>query len=312
MKQKIDYTEFVEQITSILPVLASVKPDQVYYRKDGELEGLTGDRVIVEKPAAGGGKGLQALRISDIYEEFIGGADMMEILKRLREAVAAADELLVVSPLEYVGDYDRIRTSLIVRPLNYERNRKTLEGMVYKRIDGIALGVYIALGEVKGTFSSCKVGERMAEQWNKSFDEIYQKALTNTYLLYPPRICGWQYLERLSSGSDYGNFMNLFQTFPLSRGPGGNLLTTTNKLNGAVAPFLPGVARRLGDLMGEDYLVAFTSIHEAMIHSLKTTSAAMIREVLADLNRKVVGEAEHLTDDIYRYIRKEDRLERLR
>ena len=42
----------------------------------------------------------------------------------------------------------------------------------------------------------------------------------------------------------------------------GSCLSTARRTNGAVAIFLPGVAKRLADLMDADFYMVFTSIHE--------------------------------------------------
>ena len=44
------------------------------------------------------------------------------------------------------------------------------------------------------------------------------------------------------------------------------MLTTVRKKHGAVAFFYPGVAERISELMGGNYLVVFTSTHEVRIH----------------------------------------------
>lgn len=46
----------------------------------------------------------------------------------------------------------------------------------------------------------------------------------------------------------------------------GYLVTTTGRVNGAVAFFYPGVKDILAEKMGGDYYVAFPSVHEAIIH----------------------------------------------
>lgn len=50
----------------------------------------------------------------------------------------------------------------------------------------------------------------------------------------------------------------------------GNCLSTSRKINGAVAVFLPGVAERIYDLLNSDFYIVFTSIHEAMIHNVES------------------------------------------
>ena len=71
--------------------------------------------------------------------------------------------------------------------------------------------------------------------------------------------------------------MNLLSDFILRKDSGGNCLSTTERTNGAVAVFLPGVAERLGKLLGSGFYMVFTSIHEVMIHR---DSAVEVEELI--------------------------------
>ena len=247
-------------------------------------------------------------RQREAYEEFEHGMRLLEMIGLTGGMIISGGPVIKENPLKDLMDFEKIRESLIIRPLNYKRNKERLKGCIYRREGSIALTAYIAIGETGGIFTSCKVSADMAKEWNQCSEEVLDTALHNTLRLYPPRICSWRHLNRLSLESEFGDFMNAPKPFWLNRGPGGNLLTTVNKLNGAVAIFLPGVAKRLGDLMEDDYLVAFTSMHEVMIHCRHTASVKSIREVLEDLNKKIVSEGDFLTNDVYRYDREADRL----
>ena len=55
--------------------------------------------------------------------------------------------------------------------------------------------------------------------------------------------------------------MNLLFDLSLKKDAIGNCLSTSVRTNGAVAVFLPGVAQRLGKLIGGSFYMVFTSIH---------------------------------------------------
>ena len=78
------------------------------------------------------------------------------------------------------------------------------------------------------------------------------------------------------------------------------LLTTTRKLNGAIAMFYPGVKERLARLSGGSYYVAFTSVNEACIHPAGTILPIRILRSLKHLNR-TCGEAERLSQKVFFY-----------
>lgn len=84
----------------------------------------------------------------------------------------------------------------------------------------------------------------------------------------------------------------------------GNCLSTVNKTNGAVAVFLPGVAKRLSQLLDGDLYLAFTSIHEVMVHNANLVTSEDLKEVLADTIQEATTEEEYLSSHIYHYSQK--------
>ena len=98
------------------------------------------------------------------------------------------------------------------------------------------------------------------------------------------------------------NESQLFQIHPENQLEGslGYRLSTTRGLNGAVALFYPGVQERLAELMGGDYLVGFTSIHEAIIHPAGLQDHENMRESIHDIN-EVFPRDEMLSSKVFRY-----------
>jgi hypothetical protein len=124
----------------------------------------------------------------------------------------------------------------------------------------------------------------------------------NTYFISPPRIYYW---EKLLENPEYPgeNFMNLCREYAIKKDSMGSCLSTTKRTNGAVAIFLPGVARRIGQLMGEDFYVVFTSIHEAMIHNDQTVDVESLKRILRETINEATAYEDFLSYQIYHYNR---------
>lgn len=116
---------------------------------------------------------------------------------------------------------------------------------------------------------STKVLKSMVKKWDKNEDDIFDEAIANTYRMTPPRIYKW---EEMIFNREYtgDSFMESCDEDVISKDAMGNCLSTTIKTNGAVAVFLPGVAEHLAELLNSDFYMVFTSIHEVMIHSVKS------------------------------------------
>ena len=80
-------------------------------------------------------------------------------------------------------------------------------------------------------------------------------------------------------------------------------------MNGAVSIFLPGVSKKLGGLLSGDFYIAFTSLHEAVLHKVGMIEVGRIRECLKHMNAKVIAEKDFLSEQVYRYSRENDKIE---
>lgn len=158
------------------------------------------------------------------------------------------------SPFNLIMDYEEIKHNLIIRPLNYEKNEKKLEAGVYELIGDIALTLYVNIGNIDGLYTSAMVPSITLGYWEKSINQVIEDAKKNTYILFPPRLFNWLDIGRFED-EDYGIFMERDPDVKLDRGSCATFVTTKNQLNGAVAMFMPGVAKRLGDLIGSDFFL---------------------------------------------------------
>jgi hypothetical protein len=81
------------------------------------------------------------------------------------------------------------------------------------------------------------------------------------------------------------------------------LVTTSRKTNGAIAMFYPGVKEKLAEMFDDSFYVAFTSIHEAMIHKKGSIDPASIKRNVTETNR-IFGPEDTLSDSVFFFDRK--------
>lgn len=207
------------------------------------------------------------------------------------------------------GGYERCRERLIIRPINYDRNRFELENCVYWRYGDIALTLYGVISDEEEDYVTMKITRTLIEDWGVRDEVLLANALANTCTTMPPRLYYCTDLKRKHDRNE-GIFMPgetvdeslLFRIHPENRLEGslGYRLSTTRNINGAIALFYPGVQERLADLMGGDYLVGFTSIHEAIIHPAELQDHENMKESIHDIN-EVFPRDEMLSGKVFRY-----------
>ncbi|XBX10737.1 DUF5688 family protein (plasmid) [Enterocloster clostridioformis] len=258
-----------------------------------------GDSLFVDIPMSGG-KGIQHFDVEKMYQELIDDRENMEsILNKVRYVLDTCFKVSMAGIIDEAECYEKISKHLILRPLNYDNNKEKLSDGVYYCIGDVALVLYISIGNIEGNYASCMARRELLSIWEKNKDEVMEAAILNTLRLFPPRVFDIYHI-RYPGQPCYYEFM---QTVPciMKDGRGSAIyMTTENEVNGAIAVFMPGVARRLAELIGNDFYVGFVNIDVAVIHDCSTVTPEQIRETLR-LNCRYIAKENYLSGEVYLY-----------
>ena len=275
---EMTYESFVETLRSELLEATGYDEEMICYKQETEYPPTSGDRLLLKRQRNEEIMEVCALYVQDLFREYQNGWSMEAIVREIVERLDAIARSECFQRSRNLEDYDKIKEDLFIRLLNIEKNQVELEDCIYRTI-----------------------GERhMLEKWEQEPKQVFEEALLNTYFISPPRIYCW---EKLIFDPDYAgeNFMNLLCDYKLKKDVLGNCLSTTIRTNGAVAIFLPGVAERIGQLMGGGFYMVFTSIHEVMIHNEKSADPEELKKVLEDTVNETTPPEDFLTYQIYHY-----------
>lgn len=234
------------------------------------------------------------------------------VLPEINEELRYIPQTGVKKAVEY-DTYEKCCEQLILRPVNFLKNREALVESIYWRFDDMALVLYAEMGNVGREHITMKIVRTMTENWKVSQQMLLTNALLNTYAKMPPRLFladdirffyGWR--DGVFMPEEYGARVRITRENE-EEGMKGYRLTTTGIQNGAVAIFYPGVMERISVLLGSDYYVGFTSIHEAVIHPVHRKNPSEMQAAIRHVNA-VFDEKDMLTNKIYRYWRRQRKL----
>ena len=198
------------------------------------------------------------------------------------------DIKFVIDRMEF---YDLIKDRLIIRPLNYSNNKINLEDYVYDTFGDIALVLYAVIDD-KESLHTVKIPYDIFKKWNLDKKIVFTAAMDSTKKSAEARI--YTDLRSINGdGMDINDNVILESNTIL-------MITTTRKTNGAIAMFYPGVKEKIAEMFDDSFYVAFTSIHEAMIHKKGTIEPSSIRCHIRATNR-TFGSEETLTEEVYYY-----------
>lgn len=294
-----NYELFIEQLTNGIHNFADIPLENIEFtNKEGDRLNITfaeHDEVC-------------SVHVDELYTAYQDGAKLNAIINYISNDVLHAKNNNIYDKTKTLMNYDTAKNRLFVRLLNCDRNADVLKNVVHKTLGDIALTVCVIVDDNREDLISTKILKFMVKKWGKTETDIFNEALENTYRATPPRIYK---LEEMIFNREYtgDSFMESCDEDIISKDGMGNCLSTTIKTNGAVAVFLPGVAEHLAELLNSDFYMAFTNIHEVMIHNAKKVDPEDLKSVLTDTIRETVPEEDYLTSRIYKYNRRTHKFE---
>lgn len=202
--------------------------------------------------------------------------------------------------LNELQNYEEMKDKLIVRLMNYENYKETLKETYFMKIGDIAAA--ICLADKKTTFILNKEVLDKYIDTVGSFSKVFLNACENTRQLYPPKA--------LSTPMDiiFGNFKDPYTIMEID--PSGLMITNDKAFFGASSIFFPGLLKNISKKAanGNDLLIGFTSVHEAIIHEFrKDLGPEAIKEAVREVNDNLNnGTKNFLTNKIYVYYAAQD------
>lgn len=296
----IKYEEFVKELKERLMVRLQLPEEKIYFCRKGEKYAEAGDCLVIECVESEKEIGALGVHIKELYEEDPREAAISNVVNDIAREIRQIQESGFLMNAQKLRTFEDVKSQIIIRAINFNRNERDLKDAIYKKIGDIALTIYFKIGETKKEIISTKLRKSQIEKWNKNEDEIFKLALMNTARISEPRIyCWWKMVFNLKNEGE--GFMNRTDTIKLNKGRLGNCMSTREKTNGATALFLPEVAERLAELLDGDFYAVFTSVHEVMIHAVETVDLDDLKVMLKRTMADQTSEEKILTEYVYRF-----------
>lgn len=199
-----------------------------------------------------------------------------------------------------IEGYEELKTKLIVRLINAGRNKELLEHAAHKKILDLALIACIPISETKAV----AISESLMDELEISGEELIRDALENTAAVRPKTIKTLtdQMLEIEPDLADE------FGSIPRDED---DMIVVTNQMirYGAAALMYPGTLEEVSEMVGGDYYILPSSVHEVII--LKPELAPDVAELnamICSINQVEVMDEDQLADHAYYYSSRTKRL----
>lgn len=190
--------------------------------------------------------------------------------------------------------YDKIKGKIVYKLINLEKNQEMLQDVPYRKFLDLALVCYVLLDNDEHGTATMTVKWEHLKSWGIDKDTLFRNAERNTRRLLPAEVKTMkdtisELLGKEEDGEEDGMYV----------------VTNPLKCFGAVCICYVGVLYMIGEVIGEDYFIIPSSVHEMI---LVAKSYAVDREELEEMVREInetqVDEEEVLSNKVYYYDRK--------
>lgn len=294
----MEYREFLEnvrkEVESRYDSNVSVTLNHVMKNNGTELDGIT----IMEKD-----KNIApTIYINSFYDRYREGVSLKAVVSEIIRIYNQNKNSIKINA-DYFENYENVRKTIVYKLVNYQKNKKLLEDVPYKRVLDLAVVFYCLIEQKKGVSATALIHNEHLKIWNVTEDEIYNDALKNTPVLLAgsivpmskilSEIAGTAQTDNDKKGCEYTGEDILY------------VLTNSSRVNGAACILYDNLLKRFANDVNSDLYILPSSVHEVIIVPKKnafdkTELADMVREV----NEQGVSQDEILSDNVYEYNRK--------
>lgn len=271
--------------------------------------------------------------LDEFYDRYMGGVTLSETLReiiRIYEAHTVGDDL----SMEFFLDYEKVRDRIVYKLINYQMNEELLKEIPHIVFLDLAVVFYYYMENEAFGAASILIYDAHIEKWGVSRKQLIADAKYNT-----PRVLGYRLTdmeEMMRELLRYDLKNRLFQKkksrgqkedreeFPvdemtdkmmecLLEGQEDHLmyvLTNRNSQNGAACILYPDVLKEFAGRVESDLYILPSSVHEViLIKDNDMHDPDALRNMVKEVNRTQVEPEEVLSDQVYHYSRKSDRVE---
>ena len=251
----------------------------------------------------------------DLYfQMYQDGVPMKDIADEVWDIYEEHRNDVVDFPIDDVFSFDKIKSRIIFKILNQDLNKRIKEESPYIIFMDLLVTFQIVACEVKDTVGYIRITNTMMKAWGVSLEMVLVEALKNSERLYPARLVSLSAIigQTASECFDYPfdvKEVDYFDTEMIEVCEDDLLvLTNSSKINGFGCIMYHGCAKRISKIVGGDFYILPSSLHEAIIlpekYGIKEPQEllAMVKEV----NQNMVAPEDFLSDNVYYYSQERD------
>lgn len=294
----MEYREFLEnvrkEVESRYDSNVSVTLNHVMKNNGTELDGIT----IMEKD-----KNIApTIYINSFYDRYREGVSLKAVVSEIIRIYNQNKNSININA-DYFENYENVRKTIVYKLVNYQKNKKLLEDVPYKRVLDLAVVFYCLIEQRKGVSATALIHNEHLRIWNVTEDEIYNDALKNTPVLLVGSIVPMsKILSEIAGTAPVDNDEKVCEY------TGEDILyvlTNSSRVNGAACILYDNLLKKFANDVHSDLYILPSSVHEVIIVPKKNAfDKSELADMVREVNEQGVSQDEILSDNVYEYNRK--------
>ncbi|MDD5935686.1 MAG: DUF5688 family protein [Clostridiales bacterium] len=253
--------------------------------------------------------------LNTYYEQFCEGRDFRDIAEEILAIYEDSSDESREIGLNFKYEFEQMKSMITYRIVNYEKNKLLLRSIPHLRILDLAVTFHCIVKLEKAGIGSIRITEEHRTTWNVSLEQLWEVAVENTKRLFPPVIRPME--EVVLDLIEQKNLLDEEESKAIGKecASKSNMYVLTNQkgINGAACLLYPHVLEEFAQMLGEDFYILPSSIHELILVPQTFTnqehiqrSKVELENMVQEINETQVAVEEVLSDHVYEYSKIKD------
>ncbi len=248
-----------------------------------------------------GHKGGPAVYLEGLYERFLEGSAVSELVTEVAQMYANAEKKSKIN-LDFFLKYPLVKDRIYVKLIGAAENTELLEKIPHRKVLNLAICYYYSLQDedcaLEGTIL---IREAHRALWHVEEADLFAAAMENSLRDKPPVFHQMErFLAQDAEAPVAGEDLPFY------------ILSNANGYFGAACMLYPGILAAAYEKMQGDFYVIPSSVHEVLLVSAHMVQdGADLQDILQIVNKTQLLPEEYLSDRLYFYDAKKEVLSML-
>lgn len=246
--------------------------------------------------------------LEEFYQRFLDGGSIDGLVQEILDfyRMIKCEQSMDTQGIER---YDAIRDKIVFKLIHTGKNQELLQGVPHIRLLDLSIVFYVLLDVNSQGTATMTVNNDHLRYWDVTAEELFSLARRNVKRLLPAELFTMQQAVDKILRSVPSKKKNLLEE-SITRGDDFMyVLSNPIRSFGAACIVYPEVLDMAGQILGEDYYVLPSSVHEVvLVPASKGMEPDEMDAMVTEINQTQVAEEEILSNHAYFYKRDARRL----